>query len=213
MNLMRTGVLIAGLLALSSGVAVAYPSGAPDGFTGAPGEGTCMTCHSNGPDDGQMQVIAPARYLSQQTYAITVEIADPGQFQWGFELTALDASNNKAGSFTVTDAANTQLSVNPPSVPDYVKQTTAGTLTGVADGPVTWSFEWSSPDTSAGPVAFYAAGNASQNTGTASGYNYTAQTSVIPGAESVPAIGNGGLAALMVGVILVGALLIGRRRA
>jgi hypothetical protein len=209
----RIGVLTAAVLILAAGSAMAYESGAPDGFTGAPGEGTCMTCHSNGPDDGQMQILAPPTYLSQQTYTITVELSDPDQFQWGFELTALDTAENKAGSFAITDAVNTQLSVNPPSIPDYVKQTTAGTYNGTADGPVSWSFEWTSPDTTTGPVVFYAAGNASQNTGSSGGFNYTAEASIIPGPEMVPAIGNGGLAVLIVSVVLAGALIMGRRRA
>lgn len=213
MNTMRSGILATTLWVLFAASALAYPSGPPDGFTGAPGEGTCMTCHSNGPDDGQMQIVAPAKYQSAQTYTVTAQLADPDQFQWGFELTALDTAGNKAGAFTITDAVNTQLSINPPSIPDYVKQTTAGTYNGTADGPVSWSFEWTSPDTTTGPVVFYAAGNASQNTGTASGFNYTAEASVIPGEELVPAIGNSGLAVLIVGIILAGALLVGRRRA
>jgi len=187
---------------------IAYSGGAPDSFTGAPGQGNCQTCHTNGSGDGALHIMLPASYLLSQTLTVTVELEDPGQWQWGFELTALDASGVKAGSFTITDPTHTQLSTNPPSFPDYVKQTSAGTYNGTADGPVTWEFLWNAPEDPAGPVTFYAAANASQNIGSPSGFNYVAQTTIAPRVAEVPAMSSAGLALLTALMIAVGILFV-----
>lgn len=95
----------------------AYPEGAPDGFTGAPGENTCQTCHSIGPDDGSMAIDGmQSGYIPGATHPITVSLEDPGQFQWGFQLTAVDAAGDPAGTFVITDATNTQLWTIPREV-------------------------------------------------------------------------------------------------
>ena len=151
----------------------AYPNGAPDGFSGAPGEGTCQTCHANGPDDGALEILGvPSSYTPYQFCTLTVRLQDSGQDRWGFQLTAVDADGNGVGTFTVTDAVNTLLSDNTSPGRDYMKQTTSGTFSGTAGGPVEWSFLWQAPATGAGQVTFYAAGNASVAGGGVSGNNY-----------------------------------------
>ncbi|MFH1687539.1 MAG: choice-of-anchor V domain-containing protein [bacterium] len=200
------------VIAAATGQVRAYPTGPPDGFTGAPGEGTCMTCHINGAGDGALQILGvPPVYGLNKIYHITVQLEDPGQFRWGFEITALDGGNNKAGSFTITDATHTQLSTNPPSIPDYVKQTLAGTYTGTNDGPVSWTFDWQCPDTTTGPIMFYAAANTSQNTGTPAGFNYTATAMTHPGIVGVPLLSNSALALLIGALILIGGAMVYRR--
>jgi len=157
---------------------------APNGFTGAPGEGTCQQCHQFGPDDGQLQIIGtPAEYSPNQSYSLTVSLEDPGQQRWGFELTAVDSDGNGVGSFTVTDPVNTQLSDNNPSTArDYLKHTSTGTYNGTFDGPVTWDFQWTAPSSNRGPVTFYAAGNAADGDGTTAGNYIYATSAGVPAA-------------------------------
>jgi len=93
-----------------------------------------------------------------------VELEDPGQRRWGFELTDLGG-----GAFTITDNDNTQLS----NV--YVKQTSQGTFNGTMNGPVSWSVEWVAPADPPDSIIFYAAGNAADgNRNTQGDYIYTA---------------------------------------
>src|SRR5262245_48574578 len=71
--------------------------GPPLGFTGAPGEGTCVGCHytfnqPNPPNSGGKIEITglPANYTLGQSYTVTVMVSHPTARAWGFELTALD---------------------------------------------------------------------------------------------------------------------------
>ena len=82
----------------------AFSAGPPAGYTGAPGEEpeACAECHV--PPDagtGHISIDAPQTYVPGQTYPITVthNNADPTRLRWGFELTALDTSDLKAGNF------------------------------------------------------------------------------------------------------------------
>lgn len=150
-------VLTVFYMALLTSMALAYSGGPPNGKTGAPGEGTCVDCHSSYPlnsGDGAFTISAPSTFGPGQTYAITVEISDPGQSRWGFELTPLDA-----GTITVTDPANTQISNAGDNL--YIKHTSTGTFNGIDDGPVSWTFDWTAPtDNVPEVITLYAAGNA-----------------------------------------------------
>jgi len=142
----------------------------PDGLTGAPGENSCLSCHSGSPVSGSMTISGlPRIYDAGQTYVITVSVEEPGFQRWGFELTALNESNEAYGTFTITDAVNTELSDNTGTNADYVKHTEVGTYAGVPDGPVSWQFEWTAPDPAEGTVTMYASGVAADNDGSLSG--------------------------------------------
>jgi hypothetical protein len=152
---------------------MAFSGGPPDEKTGAPGEGTCIDCHSSFPinsGDGELVINAPATFHAGETYQITVELSDPGQSRWGFEFTPLNQ-----GSVTITDPANTQLSNSGNNA--YVKQTSAGTFNGTPNGPVNWTFDWTAPADPPSQVTFYAAANAANANGNTSG-DYIYATSV-----------------------------------
>ncbi len=130
-------------------------NGAPGGRTGAPGESSCTSCHSQNSGSGQTNIIAPANYVPGQTYQIQVQnvSSDSSRQSWGFELTAL-ANSVMAGALTNTDA-NTRSRTS--SGKTYMVQTTAGTYSGQTGGS-TWSFSWTAPATDVGNVTMYAAG-------------------------------------------------------
>jgi aldose sugar dehydrogenase len=151
----------------------AYSSGPPAGFTHAPGEFDCAECHLPQPDagTGNIQINAPQAYVPGQTYQITVTHAnaDPTRLRWGFQLTALDDSNSKAGDLQSTDM-RTQVLDNqgPGSSRQYIEHTSSGTFINQQGG-ASWTFNWTAPATNVGPVTFYVAGNQANNDGNTSG--------------------------------------------
>lgn len=150
----------------------AYSSGPPAGYTGAPGEFTCRECHV--PTDagtGHISITAPQSYIPGQTYQITVTHvnSDPTRLRWGFQLTALDDSNSKAGDLQslslLTQVLNNQ---GPGASRQYIEHTSSGTFIGQQGG-ASWTFNWTAPPTNVGPVTFYTAGNQANDDGNTSG--------------------------------------------
>lgn len=165
----------------------AYSSGPPAGFTHAPGEFDCAECHLPQMDagTGHIQISAPPSYVPGQTYQITVTHtnADTSRLRWGFQLTALDDSNSKAGNLQSTDV-RTQVLDNqgPGSSRQYIEHTASGTFINQQGG-ASWTFDWTAPATNVGPVTFYVAGNQANNDGNTSGdyvYFTFAQTQAAP---------------------------------
>lgn len=199
------GVLTILGICLLPGTALAFSSGAGSGLSGAPGDGLCTQCHAFGPDDGDLVIEGlPANYELTQTYTLTVRLQDPGQARWGFQMTALDASNTGTGTFVLTNPVDTQL--NTSGDREYINHTSTGTYAGTPDGPVTWQVDWVSPDTDVGVITLYAAGNAANNNSATSG-DYIYSTSAAanpPGAATatptidVPASSSTGIAVLLI---------------
>lgn len=191
MTLQRSAILsVAALLATSS--AEAYDFGPPDGYAGNPfANQDCSVCHYSYPPntgDGALQLIGlPAEFVPGQTYTLTVEIQDSGQKHWGFELCVVDDSDPgnpyvDGGILTVTDPLHTDLSIDGEGTLDYLKQTRDGAYFGVANGPVTWTFDWTAPGAGTEPsVTFYVAGNAANGDDTFfNDWIYTRQYQVYP---------------------------------
>lgn len=147
------------------------------GVTGAPGEGTCNSCHTAGNNQeigtpnynpaGHIQISGlPSVYTPGQTYKVTVTVSLPSARRWGFELTVLDATGTSAGVGTVsiTDTANTVLraATYNGKPRQYVSHKTGGTFIGQPSS-ANWSFDWTAPSATAGDITFYAAGNAANN--------------------------------------------------
>ena len=163
---MRFKIAYATLVLLGSAVmAAAFSYGPPNGGTGAPGEGLCTDCHSGPPSnsgDGSLSLQGiTTEYESGSTYSMTMTLSDPGQSRWGFELVVKDASDQQVGTITVTDAVNTKVSATGSII--YLKQTSAGSFAGTANGPVSWNFDWIAPSSGTGTVYFYVAGCAANN--------------------------------------------------
>jgi hypothetical protein len=149
------------------------PTGPENERTGAPQEMTCfeaVVCHfdeavDSGP--GELVLIVPPSYVPDEVYTIDVRLAQADQMRWGFELTVLDAAGSSVGSLTSTDA-ETQVDVSNGTTEllgrEYVKHTPLGTAAGQPDG-YAWSFHWKAPPVDAGPVTFFAAGNAADDNG------------------------------------------------
>ncbi len=181
-------------------------TGADPKYTAAPGDDSraCTACHigtSLNGGAGSVQIIVPgdATYTPGVTQHIKVQVSDPAQRRWGFELTArVSSDNSQAGDITSTDS-NTQVRCangrtkpcSTSSPQQYITHTQSGTRLGTSSG-VTFEFDWTPPATNKGTVTLYAAGNAANGNNTEAGdHIYTTKrtlTAADASATSKPAI-------------------------
>src|SRR5215208_2123465 len=152
----------------------AYSAGPPAGFTHAPGELDCSDCHTTpAQSGGTLTLRVPDRYTPGQTYDITVTHAstDATRVRWGFQMTALDSADQKAGAFAPADDRTRVVNGEGPfPAREYVEHTAAGTFPGQSNG-AAWAFKWAAPAEDVGPVTFYLAGNQANGDGNSSGDN------------------------------------------
>jgi hypothetical protein len=178
-------------------------------------EGSCFDsqCHDDELVDsglGELVLIVPPSYVPDEVYTIDVRLSQADQMRWGFELTVLDAAGSSVGSLASTDG-ETQVAVSngttEPLGREYVKHTPLGTAPGQPDSHA-WSFHWTAPPGDAGPVTFYAAGNAADNNGfqfrlpgmgDAGDFIYTAQETIPlpePGTAALAIVATAALGAI-----------------
>jgi hypothetical protein len=122
-------------------------SNPPLGNTGAPGESSCVSCHSGSTLSATGVVDfnfggTNNLYVPGQTY--TISISSTGNAKNGFQMTALDESNNAAGTFT----AGTASSVGTANARRYIRHS-------VSNATSSWTFQWTAPAESQGEVTFY----------------------------------------------------------
>jgi hypothetical protein len=129
---------------------VEYSGGAPEGFTGSPGDGhDCSVCHSHMgtpvTDSGMITSdIPPQGYTPGETYTIHVAIADTGVK--GFEASPQKSDGTLAG--TLYAGQDNHLTTSGK----YVTQDSPS-----SDSITTWTFTWKAPPAGSGHVTFYAA--------------------------------------------------------
>src|SRR5437763_1787632 len=152
----------------------AFSAGPPAGYTHAPGEVDCSDCHTTPAQSaGTISLNAPQRYTPGETYDIIVthDTQDPTRVRWGFELTALDSSDQKAGALAPSDDLTQVVNHQGPCpTGQYIEHTSKGTFAGQQNG-ANWTFKWTAPDSDVGPVTFYVAGNQANGDGNSSGDN------------------------------------------
>lgn len=145
--------------------------GGQAGYTGAPGDATCVQCHTGSTLDGttenqftlRNQLFTPVtEYLPGESYTAELVLAsDPSKK--GFSATAFDGTNSMAGNFTEIFTGGTQdFSVGGK---DYVSHTS----TSNTSAQTTWQWIWDAPATNVGDVTFYIASNVTNNNGNTSG--------------------------------------------
>lgn len=136
---------------------------------------TCASgsgCHGSTTQDGTsaiaLQIGTSPNLLNPATasfvpaasteYYLSVGLTGTAQ-KYGFELSALTASNQQAGSFTVN---NTNVTSNTFNGIQYVSHKNATAAK-------TWIFKWTSPATINGPITFYIASNFANGDTTSNG--------------------------------------------
>jgi hypothetical protein len=143
----RTGVLLAQITAVLSAplILYAFSSNPPTPYSGAPGEGTCSSCHGSLTAGSGVTVALPSTTYTPGGAAVSWTVTIPAT--GGFELsTRLQADNSQAGSLT----AGTTSNVVSGTV-QYVRSSSSGT---------SWTFQWTPPATNIGNVVVYVTGGA-----------------------------------------------------
>lgn len=215
-NIVRA-LAAAGFLA-SVSLAYAFSTGPAASRTGAAATGgvaaesDCASCHSDftlndGP--GRVEILdLPSGYAPSQSYVLRVRVAQPTSASvaspaWGFQITAVQASNGKGvGKLTLppagagpsySDSLLLKTGSGVFSSRQYVEHSTFSTRAGIRDS-AEWHLTWTSPSSDVGKICFFVAGNATNGNGTSSGdyiYATSATISAISTAAVDPALAGG----------------------
>lgn len=128
---------------------VGFTGGQGGGFSGSPGDGgsTCTQCHAPGANHGGTPVLTgvPADYQSGMSYNLTLSINGSSVNKFGFNITAEDQNNNKVGNWTAGSGSQVRNGGSGNGL----------THTGAGTSSSSWTFTWTAPSTSVGPVTFY----------------------------------------------------------
>lgn len=164
-------------------------------FTNAPGEGNCTACHSDfelNKGEGNVDITGvPAFYSPGQQFNIVVRAEQANAVIYGFQLTAIDATGQKVGTFTIPPASESRIQilqgvVGPNNlIREYVEHTSGGLSNGQF-GFNTWAFNWTAPAQSVGRVDFFATANCANSDGSPGGdYIYSDSTATNPASSAV----------------------------
>jgi hypothetical protein len=136
-------------LLLFAGFEMFYPTGAPAGYTGSPGDGqNCTACHGGTATTSTGWItsnIPGTGYVPGQTYQITATNNLTGSGKYGFEVSPQNVAGGLLG--TLAAGSGSQLVGSGK----YVTHTNANITNNV------WTFNWTAPATGTGPVTFYGA--------------------------------------------------------
>ncbi len=154
------------LFCITSTLILAFSSSPPAGRSGAPGDGLCTNCHSNNAGfDGSISISGiPSNPIPNTTYSVTVDVdvSSGSPTRGGFELVALDnTNNNQAGTWSNTDS---QSDIKLNSGRQYWGHAPAPNFSG---GNISFDAEWTAPNIT-DDVTFYVAailGNGSGSSG------------------------------------------------
>lgn len=136
--------------------------------TGAPGEGTCWSCHhtySNNNPAGSITFTASQSTYSPGDYVdFYVKVAHPGMKIWGFQATGVSSLfGNTIGTIL---ESSTMTELFPAGNRFYVRSTASGSYSEVFDSIPGWTFRWKAPYNHFGEtVTFHAAAVAGDGSG------------------------------------------------
>ncbi len=148
--------------------ALTSSGGAPLGFSSAPGDSDCTSCHggitvNSGPATRSLTFngAAASSYVPGQTYNLSLTVSRATRNKYGFQLKVEDAQGGNAG--TLISTTNRTWAQQ-----GYLNQSGSGN-TSTISGTITWNFQWTAPALGTGPVTFYFSSNAANNNGGTSG--------------------------------------------
>ena len=192
-NRLKTSAVALSMGAFIIGVSFVRSDDGIAGKTGAPGEQNCTGCHSGNTlnaSGGSITISAPGlangQYFPGATYPVSVTVSRSGAAIFGFGFGALKPNGTNGGTLAITAPTQTQLKsavISGNTRTNVVHQLNAG---ATSSGSKTFSFNWTAPASGTGPVTFYAAGNATNGSGTTSGdFVYTTSLSLTESATSL----------------------------
>ncbi len=193
------------ILAVFAPAAWAHSYGPMPRVTAAPGDNAlaCTQCHAGTLNSGagsvKILLLSGNVDIPGVKQHIQVQVSDPNQQRWGFQLSArLDSapSTGQAGTLTPTDGLTQVICEDYGPLPcatgvQFIEHTSAGTRNGQKLG-ATFDFDWTPPAANAGTITLYAAGNAANGNGSPSGdLIYSTSVQLSPAIAAVPAISPG----------------------
>jgi len=165
---LKIAVLASFLVLTSIYNALTSSGGAPLGFSSAPGESNCSTCHggiavNSGPATRILTFngATATSYVPGQTYNLSLTVSRATRSKYGFQLKVEDSQGGDAGTLIST--------TNRTWVQQGYMNHSASGNTSTTSGTITWNFQWTAPAAGTGPVTFYFASNAANNNGGTSG--------------------------------------------
>lgn len=186
-----TASLGAGLL-VASLLVIAESTGAPAGVSGSPGDGNCTECHVGTVNSGsgrvRIEAVDATGYKPGEKLRIRVTIEDSTASRWGFQLSVRAESNPQVSAGKLATVDN-NVRILPGGNQEWATHTLAGTRRGTSS-PVSFEVDWTAPETDAGPIVFYAAGNAANGNGLNTGdriYTSTLRLTAATAAAGPPA--------------------------
>jgi hypothetical protein len=156
------------VLMLLGGFLAGFSNGPPAGFSGAPGENTCVVCHAQFPLNAGPELVVvtgPESFAHLGTVPLWVSFPGSSGPRHGFQLTARTGAGSFGGQWTPQNPPPPALPRTQVQSSNWVAHTAAGTY-----GAPQWAVLWTPPVPPVqGPVTFHAAGNAADGTGGTNG--------------------------------------------
>lgn len=181
------------IIALFIAVAIGFSSSGSHpvqgsaGYTGAPGDAFCSTCHSpNASINGTVQIGGlPAEIVPGQTYNLTVTITRTAgtATRGGFQMLVLNGSNQNSGNLFDVETDTSVKTVSGGK--KYSGHEPFRTFPG--SGVISWQVDWQAPPTNAtGQAKFYVAGMFANGNMGSGGDRAIAFSSIVPFQSSTP---------------------------
>ena len=185
-------IICVGLISISGIMNTAGPGA---GYSGAPSDLTCTTCHggtavTSGSNWDRIKLdvtLSGNGYLPDSVYDMTVTVRHPGIFKYGFQILPLLASNNNPAGEIGTSSGRVQRYTRNVSgrTREYAGHTSSGTAPISSDS-TAWTFQWKAPSSNEGNVVFYLAVNSTNNNNNSSGDVTYTKTFVIRPSDLIP---------------------------
>lgn len=198
-KLIKYAMLSAMIISSSIMTIKSKTGGLSAGYTGAPSETTCTSCHgtyslqTSGTNHSRIKLtgnFTSGGYIPDSTYKITVTYKESGKSKFGFQVTALKDQSGSypapAGSFTSKDTRTNAFSQTAGSTTRYYIEHTSTGASSVSTDSVSYVFEWKAPANNLGNIKFHLVLNVTNNNGNDQGdYIYSKSFTISP-ATSLP---------------------------
>jgi hypothetical protein len=198
-KLIKYALLSAMIISSSIMTIKSKTGGLSAGYTGAPSETTCTSCHgtyslqTSGTNHSRIKLtgnFTNGGYIPDSTYKITVTYKESGKSKFGFQVTALKDQSGSyptpAGSFTSKDTRTNAFAQTAGSTTRYYIEHTSTGASSVSTDSVSYVFEWKAPTNNLGNIKFHLVLNVTNNNGNDQGdYIYSKSFTISP-ATSLP---------------------------
>jgi hypothetical protein len=168
-------VMVFIFIIIPTGLLFTYSSTPPNGYTNAPGENNCTSCHSSyslvtsGQKWDSISLLQKSPYGNgtiASPYSFTLNFKDKNRYKYGFQICVLPI-NASIGTFSLGTLAVSPLSAGETQVaiaPDrqYIEHNSAGVYTNTYSK--SWTFNWIPPVSGyTGNVKFYVCVNSTDD--------------------------------------------------